>query len=204
MTYQQVNLYQTVIEGTSPGLSASVLFRLCGLVVITLLLIWGRALWNTWAIRGELASLQEQRAEEQEKLSSLQQRSASWTEEDNKLSARVEGLTKEIIAKQKLLNAMAVIWGSTEGFSPYLTGLARQPMPEIWLKRIVIADSGRQLVLNGSTISPEKVPELLQKLADEEVFAGREFNSFSLTLADPDSRVVDFNISTADAEAKGS
>jgi hypothetical protein len=193
MTYQQVNLYQTVIEGTSPGLSASVLFRLCGLVVITLLLIWGRALWNTWAIRGELASLQEQRAEEQEKLSSLQQRSASWTEEDNKLSARVEGLTKEIIAKQK-----------TEGFSPYLTGLARQPMPEIWLKRIVIADSGRQLVLNGSTISPEKVPELLQKLADEEVFAGREFNSFSLTLADPDSRVVDFNISTADAEAKGS
>ncbi len=204
MSYQQVNLYSTVIEGGTPGLSASMLFRLSGLLVLTLSLIWGRALWLTWSVRGDLASLQERRAVEEEKLASLQQRSASWGEEDKRLSARVDVLTSEIVAKQKLLNAMAVIWGTTEGFSPYLTGLARQTKPEVWLTRIVISDAGRHLVLQGQTISPEKVPEFLLSLAGEEIYIGREFSSFSLNLSDPKSSVIDFEISTGEVEAEGS
>ena len=107
------------------------------------------------------------------------------------------------MAKQKLLNAMAVIWGSTDGFSPYLTGLARQTMPEVWLTRIVISDAGRSLLLQGQTVSPEKVPEFLLSLAGEEIYIGREFSSFSLN-ADPGSLVIDFEISTAEVEAEGS
>ncbi len=204
MSHQQVNLYSTVIERGTPGLSAPMMFRLCGLLVLTLTLIWARALWLNWAVRGDLGSLQEERAVTQEKLAALQQRNASWGEEDKRLTARVEVLTSEIVAKQKLLNAMAVIWGSTEGFSPYLTGLARKTMPEVWLTRIIISDAGRRLVLKGQTVSPEKVPEFLLGLAREEIYAGRQFNSFSLNLSDPTSSVIDFEISTDEPEAEES
>ena len=199
---QFINLYHPMMEGTAPGLSASVIFKLCAFFVVSLLLLGAHALWETWSARSEIAHLQERKADETEKLQNLQQRAATWTQEDKALEAKVGVLTEQILAKQRLLNALSVIWGSTEGFSPYLIGLARQRMRDVWLRRIVITDGGRHLSLTGSTLSPEQVPELLQRLAAEEVFAGREFRTFKLSLADPASAVIDFELSTD--EEKGS
>jgi hypothetical protein len=85
----------------------------------------------------------------------------------------------------------------TQGFSRYLSALARQSSSDIWLTEISIDAERNYLSLHGSTFNTKTIPEFLQKLHHEAVFKGRVFDSLNMTQSIKIKKQLDFNVSTA-------
>lgn len=85
----------------------------------------------------------------------------------------------------------------TQGFSRYLSALARQSSADIWLTEISIDAERNYLSLHGSTFNTKTIPEFLQKLHQETVFNGRVFDSLNMTQSIKIKKQLDFNVSTA-------
>jgi hypothetical protein len=122
---------------------------------------------------------------------------------DVRLQQQVDDMTREVDIKQKLVAALSRSeFGDTKGFSAYLEGLSRQHVQGIWLKRIHLNKGGNAINLSGSTYQPDLVPQYLQRLSHEEVFAGKTFSSFLMQRSAADGW-VDFDLrSQTDGNSK--
>ena len=83
-----------------------------------------------------------------------------------------------------------------EGFSEHLLGLARQRVDAVWLKRIQIMSGGRSMMLGGSALSPEAVPQFIEELGPEPAYVGREFQTLLMQVPETGPPVIDFVLST--------
>lgn len=74
--------------------------------------------------------------------------------------------------------------GSVQGYSPYLTALARQSQNlggrALWITELSIAADGSGLDLKGRMTDPRVLPEYLNHLNGEPLFRGRSFAQVSL------------------------
>ena len=84
---------------------------------------------------------------------------------------------------------------SVEGFSPYLTALARQAMQGVWLTGVEIAGASGDLVLKGRVTDSELVPLYIQRLNREPLFQGRAVRELHLAAkGDAGKRYVEFSL----------
>ncbi len=82
-----------------------------------------------------------------------------------------------------------------EGFSPYLSAMARQVPEGVWLTGFRI-DLGRAEVgLTGRASSANRVPLYLERLGDEKVFKGRQFERFNLERHES-GQSINFDVAT--------
>jgi Fimbrial assembly protein (PilN) len=83
---------------------------------------------------------------------------------------------------------------NAEGFSPYLSALARQTMQGVWLTGVDIAAAG-DLVLKGRVLDGELVPLYIQRLHREPLFKGRVVRELQLaTKGEPGKRYLEFSL----------
>jgi hypothetical protein len=71
--------------------------------------------------------------------------------------------------------------GNTDGFARYLSALARQAMPGVWLTGLTIGGDETQLQLNGRVLHADLVPAYIRALNREEVMRGRRIAEMRLT-----------------------
>ncbi len=83
---------------------------------------------------------------------------------------------------------------SSVGFAPYLSGLANQSEGKLWLTQIHLAKGGKHLSLQGATDHPESVFQYLQRLRNEPVFRGQQFQVFRMARPSEDSKSMQFDI----------
>lgn len=117
-----------------------------------------------------------------------QGRSAALTDE----IARIEERLRQ---RRGLLAGMqSGAGGNVEGFSPYLTALARQTMNGVWLTGIDIGAASGELVLKGRVVDSTLVPAYLRQLRREEPFAERSVRELRVSANGKDNR-IEFSLS---------
>jgi MSHA biogenesis protein MshI len=110
-----------------------------------------------------------------------------------KLAARraVLAQTRQIAEKLR-----AGAYGSIDGLSPYLEGLARQYREGAWLTRVRVQAGGSAVGLTGRALLPELVPAYIARLAEEPAFAGKTFSDLELEAIDDALGEIGFSVRT--------
>lgn len=75
-------------------------------------------------------------------------------------------------------------FGNRKGFSEYLRAFSRQSVNGLWLTGFSIAGSG-DLEIQGRVLSPDLLPNYIQRLNREEVLAGRSFARLEMSRPKP-------------------
>jgi hypothetical protein len=192
---QQVNLYQPILRKQEKVFSAKTLLQGNLLVLIGLLLIYLYTLWQTQRIEHQLAQTQQQRDAQIQRIATLTQQYPEKAK-DPSLAGRIETAREALQHKQRLLEGVEELGLDTSvRFSDHLDGLARQDLPELWLKQIYLR-YGQQVELQGSAYKAEAVPLFLQRLSEESAFAGTAFQSVLIARSEEFDNRIDFTLST--------
>lgn len=121
-----------------------------------------------------------------------QGRSAALTDE----IARVE---EQLRVRRSLLATMqSGAGGGVQGFSPYLTALARQTMDGVWLTGVDIGGASGEVVLKGRVLDSTLVPAYIRRLREQPPFAGGTVNELRVAAradAEKKARHVEFSLS---------
>lgn len=193
---QQVNLYQPRARKTGPLLSSQrAVVVLAGLAV--LLGAWFAVHYvQLRTLDSRVQSLESQRLAAARQVEDYQRRyppKHKSVQLEKKLAARQRALQK----RQRVLAMLeSGEVGNTQGFSAYLTALARQMVEGAWLTGFTLADGGRAVSLSGSTVQPDRVPAYIRNLTLEEVFKGLSFEQMELERPESEPRRVDFRLSS--------
>jgi len=113
-------------------------------------------------------------------------------------------LTQEISRSQNILASLSRVIhlltdnesDQAQGFSRYFSALARQSIPDVWLRTIYINAQTNNLELQGSTYTAEKIPIFIQKLHNESVFQGKHFEKLIITQSKESENQIDFTVSS--------
>ncbi len=193
---QQINLYQKMFQREDSWLHSSGLLKISGAFAAVLFLLYAQAAGSSWLQARKVSDLEARKAEQEQRLQELNKQARN-PGEGKVLASEIDALTEEVRIRQRMYEVLSPgASGNTEGFSSHLVGLARQRVKGVWLRSIRIDEGGQQLVLVGSTLDPEGVPDLLEKLGHEEAFMGREFHRLLLERKSKESRTVNFTLST--------
>ena len=197
---QQINLYQETFRRGASWLSARRILKMSGAFIGLLLLLYAQALAATWLEARSVKALERRKVEQEQRLIELKAQIVDPAEGEV-LASEIDALLEEVRVRQRLYEVLEPgAAGNTEGFSSHLVGLARQRIHGVWLRSIRIGQGGQELALVGSTLNPEGVPQLLEKLSAEPAFMGRQFRRLLLQRESEESTTVNFTISTMDGK----
>lgn len=192
---QQINLYQDALRAQRVMLPAATIVWLFLSLLLLLVVLFAFWRWELAAARERLSALEADIAAGTQELTTLS--AAAERGPSPALAQRVAEAGKELEAKRRLVTLLSGSGPSNLlGFSDYLEALGRRHIEGLWLTRIVIADGGSELLLEGSTTDERHVPAYLQALAQEPVYAGREFHAFRLVRTGVTEPRLDFTVVT--------
>lgn len=111
----------------------------------------------------------------------------------------------ELLAQQDQQAQLMVLLRQQQSlsFSPYLAGLAKARVNNLWLSEISISHgSTRMINLKGATSDASLVPVVLRNLAEQEQFRGQRFEQIEITTS-PDSNITEFAIVSPNGATSG-
>lgn len=101
-------------------------------------------------------------------------------EPDQRLTAEIAALELRLRVQREVLTALETGGlGSTDGFSRYLTALARQRLEGVWLTKVTLS-ADNELAIGGRLTSAELLPIYIRLLNKEEALRGRRFGELKL------------------------
>lgn len=194
---QQVNLLAPMFRKHYAMVSAPVLLVLAIPLLAALGLAAGFSAWRGAALSHEQARLEQRRDELTHRLEALAQQ-LQGRGRSSELAQQLAALTAERDRKALALSTLSRReLGSTHGFSPQFTGLARQRLNGLWLTHVEFTGNGSQMALRGVTLDESLIPRYLSKLGTEPVFAGVAFRQASF--ARDTGNELSFELRTQDA-----
>lgn len=192
---QQVNLYQPILRKQEKVFSAKAMLQGSLLVLAGLCLIYGYTLLQTHNLRQQLQQTREARDQQLQRLTTLIAQYPTKAK-DASLPARIDTARLSVQRKQALLAGVKALGlDATTLFSAHLSGLARQDLPDLWLRQISL-HYGQQVELQGSALRAEEVPLYVQRLSNEAAFAGTAFQSVVIARNEEQADRIDFTLST--------
>lgn len=103
-------------------------------------------------------------------------------------------------AQRELIDALqANLAGASLGYSGYLRALGRQAQSSLWVTGLTIAGDAQDIELRGRMLSAAVLPNYLQSLQSEPLFAGRRFAQLevkALPATDDDAGASEFVLRT--------
>lgn len=191
---QQINLLDARFRKQRTQFSAATLvLALASLLVLAIALQWLLALQNR--------ALQATLADTDRRVSALRDQIVRLSTEfsaqgrSNALGDEIARVEEQLRARRELLAGMRSGGGDVEGFSPYLSALARQTMNGLWLTGVEIDGKSGELVLKGRVLDSGLVPAYIGRLSQEEPFAGRTVTELRLAASRGMPRYVEFSLS---------
>jgi len=194
MAMQQINLYQSRLQKQKVNLSSPQLLK--AVAVVSGLMV-GLIVFYAVQLRQLEAELKIEEAAQAVKMAQLEslQTQIQARQKDKQLQARVDALMLEISNKQRVMKVLGEQrFGNSEGFSTHVSGLARQRIEGLWLTQVRISQGGETLGLKGQSLKAELLPRYLQRLSTEAVFAGKTFETLSMTRNSEQSGRLDFEL----------
>lgn len=198
---QHINLVSQLDRYVEPTLSARQQQRLLAAVVVLMLLIYGAMLVVSSGLDDQL---KQARSQQQLATAELTKRQAEKQrlQQDPELDNDIASLERGVAFRRQMLASIDPEQaGGGQNFAEHLAGLARQHIDGLWFTRIQLQNNGQQLVLQGKTKQPEYVPQLLQNLAAEPVFAGQQFKVLRMSVPEQWQGALDFEVRSRALEA---
>jgi cell division protein FtsB len=194
---QHVNLYLQLEKKQAPVLSARQQLVIAVALVAAMLLIYGVLQLLGATAANQLQNLQQTQQTLTQNVNQLRARKQAL-ENDQPLLRELARLDAEINFRRELLSTIGQDGAAQQqGFAPYLAGLGRQAVNGLWFTQIEIDDGGNAMALVGETRQAELLPQYLQKLSDEPVFAGQQFSVLKMS-AEPETRLLSFSVRARD------
>jgi Fimbrial assembly protein (PilN) len=199
---QEINLFQPGLRAPLPALSARLILRALGGVVLALVLVYGFARQRAGTETQIVSRLEAEKSRTTARLEELERQVAARVP-DPALAVEVRDLAVETEARRVLVKAVEKrALGTARGFSPQLEGLAKRTLDGVWLGRISIERGGEGLAISGHALDAKLVPEWLERMREEPGLAGRAFQTVRIEKTAPkkDARpgVIDFALATGD------
>jgi hypothetical protein len=193
---QQINLYQTELQKKHVPFSAKQMAIVLAGVSCLMIATGAVNQWRLSGLASELSRLQKRQDATIQRLNDYQQKYPIRSA-DTELVRKIDDMVNRRQAALELLQMLKDNQlGNRHGLSEHLSGLARQNLSTVWLRRIQLGAGGDQLLLEGSSTRAADVPLYLQRLTEQEVFAGREFEHLQLTRPEKNIPIIDFLLQT--------
>lgn len=197
---QQINLFQSVlIDKQEPLQSRQVGLLLLGFSGLLVLL----SLFHYWQLQTsnqQLLVLQQQKSVIEKQVLALEQQ---YPERQKNVQLEDEiDRAKEALAGQKQLLGYFADREEQGNVAvlDILDGLARHRSPGVWLRRIQLGATGKNVALSGSALRPEQVPLYLQSLGKKKVLGGQVFSRLTLARIQERAGQVDFSLESLAGE----
>lgn len=176
--YQQVNFYRTEFLSRKDRLGAGALMAFGGVLIVGMIAAYLYATYEMMSVKSKLKTAEGQERAAITRLENFDPNAeagggqTSWEQqlEQAKLALRDQELILNMVADSSL--------GDIDGFSRYLTSLARMNTDGLWLSRIRLSAMGDNTQLEGQALRAELIPAYLQRLALEDPFADQRFYEF--------------------------
>ncbi|MEM7540265.1 MAG: PilN domain-containing protein [Pseudomonadota bacterium] len=193
---QQINFYQAQFRPVRTPLSSGTM------LVLALVLVLGAAGHSLYEyqrlspLKRQLGSVNSELENARATLRQVEidypapQTNAALQAEHDLTQTRLQ-LTERIANKLR-----AGAYGSLEGLSGFLEGLARQHVDGTWVTAVQIAQGGRAVGIEGRALLPDLVPRYIGKLRAEENFSGLSFSDLNLAAAGGGLPEITFSLQT--------
>lgn len=193
MIGQQINLYQ---ERFRPHRLLGSFVQLLGaLAVLAVGIIMG-SYWLSSSLSHEQQRLEQVRQEQARLASAMVNLNAEIDAlvRNSGLDQQIELTARDLAAHKRALRYIRNDQQSYgQGFSPFLSAMARVTVPEVWLQHIQY--SYDYVYLKGSSLNEQAVPGYFERFGQQAVLAGRQFDVFEVSRTE--DWKVDFEIATS-------
>lgn len=197
---QHINLYSQLDHVVTPPLAAKTQLWILAVVVAMLVLVYTWLLFDNDSAAAELGALQQQDQASTLQLQSLQAKKQSLLK-NAALENSIAQLQQQIVFRRQVLASVNVDQQS-DSFAAHLSGLARQRIEGMWFTEVLLQRGGDDLALKGRSQRPEYLPQYLQKLSAEPVFAGHQFRVFRMSTPPEQRNLLDFELRALSEEQR--
>lgn len=192
---QEVNLYTEAFRPSQEWLTLDFVARVAAAALLVVAVAAGWTQYRVLQLSAEQQKLEQTQARTEEAIARLNEQLARQ-QRDPQLVDQVERLEERAEDRKRLVErADSVARASSEGFTPYLEGLAKQSREGLWLTGIQVNLIRDQLHLEGGTTQGQRVPDYLQRLRKEPVFEGRRFERFGIERSE-ESAFLEFDVAS--------
>jgi len=177
---QQINLYNPAFLKRRDWLTARPLAAIGGAL---LLLVIVAAAYGSYQAKQKQAVADDLAAKLKERQTEVVALTAELTgrKPDPAMLAQVDDSKRQLKARQEVMAAVeGGAIGSSEGFSEYLRGFARQTPQGLWLTGFTIGSGGKDMEIRGRMLTDTLLPEYVKRLSAEKAFKGRSFAGLDL------------------------
>jgi hypothetical protein len=195
---QQINLFDARFRKQKQHVSARTL-------VVTAAVLLGAAFLLQELYAYQNRSLQATLAQADKRATELRDQTVRFAREFTS-QGRSAALTDEIARVEEQLRVRRALLatmqsgagGGVQGYSPYLTALARQTMDGVWLTGVDIGGASGEVVLKGRVVDSTLVPAYIRRLREQPPFAGGTVNELRVAAkadAEKKARHLEFSLS---------
>ncbi len=176
---QQINLFHPGLRPPQRPLSAARLALGTLLLVVVLAALYGFAEYQAYRSGEALAQANAESKSLQERILKIGASGGGTSLRD--IEAAIAKADAEVGVREAVLKRLSGgELGSTQGFSAYLTALARQRMEGVWITGLSVAGDSGDFTLRGGVSRPEVLLEYIGRLNREEVLKGRQIGDFRM------------------------
>ncbi len=209
---QNINLFDPAFRKQRQVMSFATLVKCMGLVALVLFAFQFYLQHQVGSLSGDLRGVQGSLNEERSRAEQLTGKAAA-RKPDAQLETEIAKLEVELRQAQEAMAALkGGAFGNRQGFADYLRAFSRQSVDGLWLTAFTISGGG-ELEIRGRVLRPDLVPNYIQRLNREKVFAGSSFARFEMSRpeAEPAAkggkearapRFLDFSLATKEAAKK--
>ena len=199
---QQINLYRDELIDRAEPLKGKQAGLILFVALVIILFLGGFGYWRGQEMESQRALLESQQQQMQSDIRTLEQQ-FPVRHVSPLLQQRVTRLEQESRELGQTLDFVLMReQGRNSEMLAALEGLAQRRHNGLWLSQVRLSRQGLDVELSGRAFHPELVPEYLQWLINEGVFAGMTFSHLRLARLEEYPGHVDFTISSGSAGAR--
>jgi len=178
---QQINLFNPIFLKQKRQFSALAMLQALGLVALGALAIYAYEVRQNRMFAGVLGQADQQLEARRSQITRFG-REFSTQGASRVLAAELASAEARLVQRKGLLDdLMTGVGGDPRGYSRYLTALARQTMPGVWLTGLDIGGKSNALVIKGRALDSALVPTYVRALNRAAPLAGRRIDELGLT-----------------------
>jgi hypothetical protein len=178
---QQINLYNPIFLQQKKHFSAVTMLQALGLLLVGILAFYGYARYETSVLMRLAADSRKQLTSQSDQVVRMMREFSP----QGRSKALEEELARAEVQLKQREDLIAMLrtgeLGNTGGFGRYLSALARQTLPGVWLTGFNVSGDEAELRLNGRVLYPDLVPAYVRVLNREDVMRGRRVSEMRLT-----------------------
>lgn len=177
---QQINLLNPALIRPRDWLTLKNVALVYGVVLVAMYGLYSQAKSDLAGVTTERQSAQSALEAAQVELSALKSRSLQATNSaDDELALKHLIETRDM--QSKMLNTLRLIQNDADQhILDYMRGFAAQAIKGVWLTGFKLNNFEQQLSIVGQSLSPELVPEYVERLGRHPVFHGKYFSGLML------------------------